>query len=286
MKITVGADPEFFLFDSKVGENISAHELVPGTKDKPHRLKHGAVQLDGTAAEFNIDPASSAEEFRHNIESVLGEIRGMIPKRFTFNFSPSVRFKEDYFNKEIPESSKELGCTPDFSAFSENADPAPRPVAYGAYKTMRTGAGHIHVGWTDVKDPKAQDHYWDCRRVILNMYNNYTNWCSIWDSDNERRYLYGSGPVFRPKTYGCEFRTPSNAWLKYPKIYEYLFNSTVKIVENIADNKETNNSFNYYNLYYNDPIKYKNRITNLNTQAKQKKFPLFPEDWNQEVVSW
>ncbi len=57
MTMLIGADPEVFL---KVGKkNISSHGLINGDKKNPLKVDKGAVQIDGTALEFNIDPAST-----------------------------------------------------------------------------------------------------------------------------------------------------------------------------------------------------------------------------------
>ena len=51
----VGADPEIFLGDAD-GGLVSAYGLIKGDKEHPFPVTNGAVQVDGMAAEFNIDP--------------------------------------------------------------------------------------------------------------------------------------------------------------------------------------------------------------------------------------
>src|SRR5690606_33825534 len=99
--VTIGCDPEFFLKLRSNGANRSAHGIVPGTKKEPHKLDKGAVQLDGTAVEFNIEPAKSPKDFTNNIESVLKDIRKIVPERYAFNFSPSVVYGAKYFDKKV-----------------------------------------------------------------------------------------------------------------------------------------------------------------------------------------
>lgn len=67
MKLLVGADPELFVSDN--GKLVSCHGLLPGTKAEPHRVERGAVQVDGMAAEFNIDPAGDEETFITNLNT-------------------------------------------------------------------------------------------------------------------------------------------------------------------------------------------------------------------------
>src|SRR5215468_8893096 len=106
-----GADPELFLVD-KNGTPVSAAGLIPGTKDKPFPVEYGAVQDDGMAAEFNIDPASTYKEFTRNLRAVVAQLSGMIPKGLTLAALPAVRFSKEVFDAAPPEA-KELGCSPD-----------------------------------------------------------------------------------------------------------------------------------------------------------------------------
>ena len=70
MQILVGADPELFVKNPNSGEFISAHGMVPGTKYDPYKVDKGAIQVDGMALEFNIDPARTVDEFVRNITEV------------------------------------------------------------------------------------------------------------------------------------------------------------------------------------------------------------------------
>lgn len=233
MNLLIGADPEFFLYHEKHG-NISAHDIVPGTKEDPHKLDKGAVQADGTAVEFNIDPASNAQEFHENIMTVLQQIRKMIDPKLKFNISPSVRYEAEYF-QTIPELSRELGCTPDFNAYSGEANPKP-----DNYSTMRTGAGHIHVGFCKDKDPFEDSHLSDCREVVKNLDNVYLSLEKVFDNDDTRRKMYGAAGAFRPKHYGVEYRVPSNAWLKYPALHKWMFTMTSNVISDmVAGRKAT-----------------------------------------------
>ena len=109
-KITIGADPEFFV---KLGRTFkSAHGLVAGTKAEPSPLKDGAVQVDGLALEFNIDPCDTAEKFDSCITSVLSQIRDIVPAKYSFEFVPTAKFTPLHMAKQPPEAL-ELGCEPD-----------------------------------------------------------------------------------------------------------------------------------------------------------------------------
>ena len=121
MQILVGADPEIFLQEN--GKFISAHDKLPGTKWEPHIVSNGAIQVDGMAAEFNIDPAASEEEFLTNLQVVQDQLRVMLPG-IDFIHAASVGFGEEFI-KHIPSENLTLGCEPDFDAYTGGINPKP-----------------------------------------------------------------------------------------------------------------------------------------------------------------
>lgn len=271
VKVLIGADPEFFLIDKITKKNVSAHGLVPGTKKKPHKLECGAVQLDGTAVEFNIDPAATAFEFEYNITHVVKQIRDMIPDTYDFSFTPSVVYDKGYFDT-IPDVHKELGCDPDYDA--TRLDPTIPNVPPDNKTTMRTGAGHIHVGFVDKKDPLDPVHFWDCAELARSLNKVLYPASKLWDGDTSRNKLYGKGAAFRPKPYGMEYRSPSNAWLNYPKLWSWLFETTKEILHRTIENDQRMAEFTYLNpVYMNVTLKAFQDV------ARRIKMPLMPEDW-------
>lgn len=217
MALKIGADPELFV--KKAGVFQSAYGLIPGTKDWPFPVEKGAVQIDGTALEFNIDPAETVGEFKHNIHAVMKTLRDMIPPEYEFAIEPVAMYDMAYLADQ-PEEALALGCTPDFSAYTlqPNQPPDQHPV-------MRTAAGHIHMGWTEGQHPLDVQHFDNCCSVIKEA-DYYVGLPSlILDPDNTRKEMYGKAGAFRPKRYGAEYRTPSNYWLKSDKLMELVFNN-------------------------------------------------------------
>lgn len=229
----IGCDPEFFLFDTKQDRCVSAHNLIPGNKKNPHKVECGAIQVDGTAVEFNIDPARSAEEFDHNIQTVLDILRKEIPSRYDFRFCPLVIYQRRYFDS-LPPETKELGCDPDYSAILAEQNPV---VRADTIKTQRTGSGHIHIGWTDnaSTEPLLENpHFIDCCIFTQLFSKVFSQLESRWALDNNeiaRRYYYGHRASFRCKPYGVECRELSNSWVPLPKIRKSIFKTTTYIFE-------------------------------------------------------
>lgn len=238
-EVTIGCDPEFFLFDTETRKHISAHGMVPGTKAEPHKLNKGAVQLDGMAVEFNIDPAETAEEFNDNIETVVRQIRKMIPERYKFSFTPAVVFDKKYFDS-LPDYTKVLGCEPDYSASTMKVVER-NPEKYPG---LRTCSGHVHVGWGKDIDPNDPVHMSDCAFLANRFSGNYYYVKRKIDKDTERSRLYGFGAPFRPKPYGVELREPSNAWLKAKRNRINMFKFVVsvdRVIRNVHSLDDYNN---------------------------------------------
>jgi hypothetical protein len=204
-----GCDPEFFLYDTNTGEPISAVGLVPGTKAEPYKVDKGAVQLDGMAAEFNIDPVNNFEEFNDNIKIVMAQLKKMLPTNIGFLIQPSVHFSQEIMDNAT-DSAKTLGCDPDYNAWTGERNEIPDT---SHCPNLRTASGHIHIGWTDGMPPMDPEHFNLCRDLAKQMDWYLGAWSLRHDKSVERRKLYGKAGAFRPKPYGCEYRVLSNFWL-------------------------------------------------------------------------
>lgn len=215
MELRIGADPEFFL--KKEGKFVSAYGLIEGTKKNPQKVKGGAVQVDGMALEFNIDPVTNAADFMTNVQTVLGELRKMVPAEYEFAFVPVADFDPAYIADQ-PEEARILGCEPDFNAYTGKANPQP-----DAAKSFRTASGHIHLGWSENEDIKNPEHIDACQMMVKQLDCTLGLASVVIDWDTRRRELYGKAGAYRPKSYGVEYRTMSNFWLRSAELQEYVF---------------------------------------------------------------
>lgn len=225
---TIGADPELFVMDG-TGKFRSAHDLVPGSKLQPFRVTKGAIQPDGTSAEFNIDAAQTADEFLRNIKSVLIDLQKTIHEKdptLNLRVSPVAMFDDKYFEL-LPAEALAFGCTPDFNAWTDGK----QTEFVGTSEPFRTGAGHVHVGWTSNEDAADQAHVFDCIEATKQLDCVLYPMSLLWDKDQKRRTLYGKMGAFRPKAYGVEYRPLSNAWIADPDLQRWVFNATVRAME-------------------------------------------------------
>lgn len=221
MEFTIGADPEIFVEKDNLPH--SAHGLVPGTKEQPHPVERGAVQVDGMALEFNIEPAKNGEEFIDNVTAVLDQMIEMVPE-YELLTKSSVIFDQDHWRAQ-PAEAKRLGCEPDFNGHTLETNPKPR-----GRKFMRTAGGHIHIGGFHTDDPMSPLHFEDAAKLARLMDKHVGVYSILWDGDDDRREMYGQASAFRPKKYGMEYRTLSNSWLFNTKIMQFICQQTTMAI--------------------------------------------------------
>ena len=218
MKFLIGADPEVFAVQSN-GQIVSAHKLnIPGTKKEPFPVSNGAVQVDGTALEVNITPASNADEFVSNITSVLSSLKGMLPQDTSLSPSVTARF---YDIGNYPEETRMLGCDPDFDAYLAAQNP---PLDAKSLGTARYVGGHVHIGWTKDEDVSNFEHFQSCITLTKQLDCSLYLASLLWDRDIERKQYYGRIGQFRPKPYGVEYRSLSNTWIHDKKLVRLVYN--------------------------------------------------------------
>lgn len=227
LNITIGADPEKFVHDGS--EFVCADGMIQGTKDKPFAVENGAVQVDGMAVEFNINPAANKDQFLNNLKSVMTQLDAMLPSHSTVA-CPTADFSVEVM-EAAPEKAKELGCDADYNAWKDGeANPTPNGDVL-----FRTGAGHIHIGWGSDIDTSDPAHILACSQVCkqLDLYLGVPS--VLFDNDDRRRELYGKAGAMRVKPYGVEYRVLSNAWLESDSLMEWVYDSTIKALSNLME---------------------------------------------------
>lgn len=217
--ILVGCDPEVFVKQN--GLFRSAHGLIKGDKKNPQKVRRGAVQVDGMALEFNIDPAASEDEFCINVQDVFEQMKLMVPE-YEVVATPVAHFDSAYM-KSQPEAALELGCDPDYNSWNRQANIKPN-----ADRPMRTASGHVHIGWTNGEDINNPDHVNNATEAGKQMDFFLGLPSLMYDKDTLRREMYGKAGCVRIKPYGVEYRTLSNMWLNSENLMRWVFRATVK----------------------------------------------------------
>jgi hypothetical protein len=215
--ILIGTDPELFL--EKDGEIISAEGLIGGTKYEPIPIsdKGHAIQEDNIMVEFNIPASDSAVDFVNNINfvkdylNVLTEIRGC-----KLNYSASAEINPKYL--KTPQA-KLFGCEPDFNVYLKAMNEAPK-----AGGNLRTCGGHIHIGYDN---PNQEDS----EKIIYAMDAVLGLESILLDPDDRRKEMYGKAGCFRFKSFGVEYRTLSNFWIKTDESITWAYNKSMEAIE-------------------------------------------------------
>jgi hypothetical protein len=223
-----GADPELFVIDTD-GKFVSAEGLIPGTKDEPFKVEYGAVQVDGVAAEFNIDPVTNFKNFSRNINEVRKQLKDMLPTGYDLVCTPTAQFEEDSWAK-VPEKSKVLGCSPDYNAWTKSVNPPPIGM-----EGIRHAGGHVHIGWTEGADTGNKEYVRACLDLIRQLDWYLGLWSVTQDADNLRRTMYGKAGSMRFKPYGVEYRTLSNFWLKDETTMRQMWNRLQTAIHDMSN---------------------------------------------------
>lgn len=225
-----GADPELMLL-SPAGQLVSAIPFIRGTKEKPQKVKGGAIQRDNVMAEFNVEPAGSSEEFEHNTRTVLQELaRAVRPHQLTV--LAYAQFPEAELEHE---DARVFGCDPDFCAWpnSEGFLEMNTIPAEKAWEPFRSAGGHFHLGQTKETAEVLQDDFGKIEVVkMLDIFQGIPS--VLLDPDPSakmRRGLYGQAGAHRPKPYGVEYRALGNFWLRSPDLVHLMYELAHRAVE-------------------------------------------------------
>lgn len=231
--VSVGADPEFFL---KIGDTfISGHNFASaGTKEHPRKMASGgAIQRDGVALEVNVLPAFTEQHFVENFRGIVHDLNTVIrnwSREAYLVAEPVAEFKKEFIER-LPPSVRALGCEGDFNAYELGPNPAPDSSV-----SFRTGAGHLHVGWTD--GAEGIEHFEKCAALVRQLDYTVGLRTLLFDAEPRRRRLYGKAGAFRPKKYGVEYRTPSNAWCASEDTARAMYKGVILAVDLLNQGKD------------------------------------------------
>lgn len=212
---TFGADPELFIYNSKTKKVVSAIDKIPGHKNDPFTegLPEGfGLQTDNILAEFNIPASETEYDFINNIEFMKMFIRNMV-QHIDPNYDILCQASAKVPTKELKHpQAKEAGCDPDYCIYSNEPN---EPGKLGR-TTTRSSGFHLHVGYPN--------NNIDTSLTMLHYIDAYVGLPSIlYDTDTERRTLYGKAGCFRLCEYGFEYRVLSSYWIANTSRLQFIF---------------------------------------------------------------
>jgi hypothetical protein len=209
-RITIGADPEFFLRDRDTGNPMPVCGLLGGTKETPLQYGNYGLQEDNVMCEYNIPPVSDAVRFATHIkrgrESVMEHLESKFPQRFEPDASPARLFSHAAIDHP---QARMFGCSPDFDAYTlgqrnRRIDPMELMEERGGW---RFSGGHVHIGFRDMQRfqvPAYVAAQFADALIGLHVLRH--------DRQGKRRQFYGTPGRYRPTNYGIEYRMLSTMW--------------------------------------------------------------------------
>lgn len=222
--ITIGSDPELFIWDYKEEKVVSSIGLIPGIKGDaylPPGFEEGyGLQIDNVLAEFNIPPTTTKEGFISSMNRMKKYIDSFV-KSTNPNYGIKCSASEFVPWEELNSDEARLfGCSPDFNVWTGETNPKP----LGEETNLRSTGFHVHVGYNNrslkksLELVKHLDIFLGIPSVIL-------------DRDVRRRELYGKSGCFRLTRFGVEYRTLSGVFLKDDNYLEFVWDQMQKAIE-------------------------------------------------------
>lgn len=216
MNVTIGCDPELFIFDNVKQRIVPAIGKIGGSKTSPMSLRAGGmVQLDGTVLEFGTAPATSSGGFIRQLQANITEIRTKLDNRFHGRYELRCGALAGYDAEDIEENhiGLDVGCSPQYKFTSHNSLQAVGGVSKLSREAIPVG-GHIHVGFgcnlpvTDERLVVSAARFTELLHEFLPQF--------VSDHRSmERQNILGIeyDAVVRIKPYGLEYRNMPSYWL-------------------------------------------------------------------------
>lgn len=219
---TLGADPEFFVYDTESRRIVSSDGIIPGEKGNPYKkdLPEGfGLEVDNILGEYNIPPCTSKEQWVNNHLFMLEWIKKFLQEKnhvLTIKHASSAHIDKDQLQSDV---AREFGCSTDYNVYTEDANPKPN----GEATDLRSTGCHIHFGYKGCNIATSFS--------LLKYFDMYLGIPSIlYDQDTERRNLYGKAGCFRLTPYGFEYRVLSGIWISSREKIEWMYDQVEKAV--------------------------------------------------------
>lgn len=227
--VTIGADPEMFIINTRTNKIVSAIGIIPGEKGNPYTegMDEGfGVEIDAILAEFNIPPCRTEDEFVYSMKFMKKWIKNYV-KTFDPDYDILCKASHRVPTSELLDpKANEIGCAPDYNAYTKRENPKPD----GYPSTTRVAGLHVHIGYdnpdfdTNIKLIKYMDLFVGVPSVL-------------YDTDKYRRTLYGQAGSFRKTKYGVEYRSLSS-YMLHDHLLPFVWKQTMKAIDACNNNIE------------------------------------------------
>ena len=135
MNITIGTDPECFIYNTQTHKVKSAVSIIPGSKEHPQNIEEFgpgfAIQTDNILAEFNVPPTDNIDDWVNNITKMKDYIRDFV-KNIDPNFDILCAASQNVPKSELrSKQAKLFGCDPDYCIYTNDVNPKVDPKEVG-----------------------------------------------------------------------------------------------------------------------------------------------------------
>ena len=221
--VTIGADPELFIINSKTGKVVSSIGIIPGVKGDPYTddtLPKGfGVEIDNILGEFNIPPVKTKEAFINNILFMQSWIRAFVKNinpDYDIKCSASEMVDSDQLQSE---EAQQFGCSPDYNCYTKKVNEKPVPP-----KNLRSAGFHLHFGYDNYNA--------DTSLAIITLCDLCIGVPSVLiDTDKRRRSIYGKAGAFRLTSYGCEYRSLSSYMMTDSELLSRVWTGIEQVID-------------------------------------------------------
>lgn len=273
----IGIDPEFFILD-ELSRPINAIRVLPGNNHNP--LKKNGINFyhDNVLAEFNFQPVNSELEFTEKITNSIAILKNIVNP---YNISAQAYGEFDRNELSFP-NAKEVGCNPDYDAYTLTQNDVPRN--FFTKTPFRAAGGHIHIGGTQ-NDAVCHPFL---KPIFVFMLDLFVGIPSVMIDNSalsyQRRKMFGKAGCHRDKPYGIEYRVLSPFWLRATNtalliyrlvdfVFKFMNDSMYKKFWNFSPEKlKSNNPETAFDCWGYDAKAVKNAIDNNDVVAVQKFF--------------
>ena len=233
--ISLGCDPEFFFTQN--GEVVGSEKIMTNGAIGPKG--HSQVVIDGVQAELNPLPSACRESLAWQIATCFANLKTTFANQgiqVGVKCDPLVEITQRELDS-LSEGSKVFGCAPSINIYEGGESKIKvDPKKY----LKRSAGGHLHLGnyFQNYLKSEGTNEIYECARrtekalkempeVMVPILDIVVgNTCVLLDrveGNKERRANYGRVGEYRVKSYGIEYRSLSNFWLRSYPLMSFVF---------------------------------------------------------------
>jgi hypothetical protein len=222
--VMLGSDPELLLKKTinTIEKSFPIIGLLGHGKNNPLHIDDSGfrtLQEDNVALEYTTHPTSNKADFLTEQKAMFKIAKA---KAIEFGLTVDNRCATSFdHNMLLSKEAKTFGCEATLNAYTNTENTSPDTNV-----TFRSAGGHVHISYDNPTTEKSLEIAKLLDLVYITSENRPIN-----AGENSRRQLYGKAGEVRLKSYGVEWRVPSNAWVFNDEDINWIWNTVEKAFE-------------------------------------------------------